>query len=176
MRFEQKHRELKQTANVSGSYKNIIHTLSIKAQLKLCYRLVSTPKPCPIGNFAKQKEIANNIYEQFFSDQCKTLLYDVEWIEIYGTKYKRGLLLTYNHDDVLPLFGIVTNIIKDEDNVYFILSVLNTICFIKHMQCYQLTQTKNQLVNVPYTNLYRHDPYLFVQKFNKYYVVVKHIL
>lgn len=46
MRSEQKHRELKLNANISGGYKNIILSLAKKSQMKLCHRLISPTKNC----------------------------------------------------------------------------------------------------------------------------------
>lgn len=66
MRSEQKHRESKMTSNVSGNFKNITQTLAIKAQLRLCYQLLSDAKERL--NFGNVTCLDETIYLNFF---CK---------------------------------------------------------------------------------------------------------
>jgi len=42
IRYEAKHKELKDAANAITSYKNIAYTLALKQQLQLAYRLLSS--------------------------------------------------------------------------------------------------------------------------------------
>lgn len=92
MRFEQKHRESKLTSKISGSFKNIIHTLAIKAQLKFCHQLLK-PLRNVLDYSLKYEEILNNDFELIkhsFSVIKKHDLLNVNSIDIRGTLYKIG--------------------------------------------------------------------------------------
>lgn len=66
MRFEQKHKESKMTSNVSCNFRNITHTLAVKAQLKLAHHLAA-PITKEYVEFGDTLDLSEQLQAQFFN-------------------------------------------------------------------------------------------------------------
>lgn len=111
MRAEQKHKQSKMTSNISCNFKNIIHTLSLKSQLKLCKHLnnFSLAKPIEYNNVKPISFLDHSIY---FTNFELSSLFSLKWFNYCGTLYKidMTLVLKWIEDTRSPLFGTVKTI------------------------------------------------------------------
>ncbi|KAE9525990.1 hypothetical protein AGLY_013932 [Aphis glycines] len=113
MRFEAKHKKLKETANYITSKKNITLTLSLKQQLQLAYRLLATTN----------NMYSINIYIYIYCP-CQNYFF-------------HGLVLSLcqEHNSMLPLFGLIKSVFVNEMNKPFaICNQFNTLYFDEHCQ------------------------------------------
>ena len=125
LRWEAKHRPLKQAAYATNSRRNLPLTLAIKHQLNLCARFLSRK---PLGekySFGVQEEV--NIKDvknyQLFHDVLPKDINEVikifSWIRISGTIYKKGMCVavTFDKDTGYPVFGrinlVMVHIVKN---------------------------------------------------------------
>lgn len=104
MKFEQYHRRSKLTSNVSGSFKNIIHTLAHKSQLKLCYLMLNSLKKSI--EFPEGSAISDDEHKDYFSLKDKNLLKHVKYATVMGIRYKPGMIVVEDAVD-LPTFGLI---------------------------------------------------------------------
>lgn len=130
MHFEQKHRESKLTSNISGSFKNIIHTLAEKSQLKLCHQLISPLRKvvtCPEGSLINEFD-----YKLFFQENNRNCIREVNFVDVKGTVYKLGMVLVIDASNI-PVFSIIEKIfVLNDQNVYYLCKKYNTLHFDKH--------------------------------------------
>ncbi|KAF2884895.1 hypothetical protein ILUMI_21266 [Ignelater luminosus] len=144
MRFESKHRESKLTANITCCRKNITRSLSLKHQLKFCFRLMASKGfdddiitgPGKSNSFT---DIVEN--ETFPSSEGYTL----KWIQIYGIKYSSNSSLTIivGSHYLMPVFGIIKKIIINKHSQVCILyTVLQTLHFDEHYHAYEVKESK----------------------------------
>lgn len=155
MRFEAKHKELKDTANSITSRKNIVYTLSLKQQLQLAF-ILSSPKsdvytiPIKIGKIIKLPQHKLKMYNtktQFVSIpfNCisdKSMF--VTWVNIKGTMYNtKNMSIIINvsdEDNLLPTFGLIKSIfITDNNKPYAIVKLFITNYFDEHYQAFNVS-------------------------------------
>lgn len=176
MKYEQFHRRSKLTANVSGSYKNIIHTLAHKSQLTFCFQILGPLKPQ--FDYAQGSAISDTDYGNFFSRTCRTSLQQVSQIVFDGIHYKPNMVIVMDSSEDFPSFAIVKRIIvcgTDIKTVYFICQKLTCLCFSRHYQSYEL-QTLSEDIAVEHTSLHTKSSGLQTRLKGALYVSFKHIL
>ena len=55
------------------------------------------------------------------------IMYRVTWIQLQGTKYAEGCVVVLDSSEVLPIFGIITNVLLIKpDEPYFVCELLQT--------------------------------------------------
>ncbi|KAK0158075.1 hypothetical protein PV327_011161, partial [Microctonus hyperodae] len=135
IRFEAKHKKLKDTAKVTTSRRNPAHTLAIKLQYQLCFRLLSThgftarfiagPVIAEELNFLEEYNEFKKISPPDFGDEVLC----VSWVELNGTMYQNGIYLRQNIDSLdlrsPSLIGkqIVTLFPAEDLDCYYIPSI-----------------------------------------------------
>jgi len=160
MRFESKHKELKETAKSITSRKNACYTLALKHQLNVAYRILSTKNKLNVNSTKlgrhisihesklteyNNSEFLNNSFN-FLTDNISF----VSWINFKGTLYNynnMSVLLQLNEDpNILPIFGLIISLFtaQDVDDTPFIVCKV-FICnyFNEHLQSYNVTLTNN---------------------------------
>jgi hypothetical protein len=148
LRYESKHQEAKMSANATTSRKDISHTLAMKHQLNICYRLLAgdglisrfdvgpgeTMDSCDLDLFIYFRDAlpAN------FMRSC----FVTNWVNVRGTEYKPNMMLKLFQRYNLPVFGYIKYILVDPDmNVCFVTLVCQVICFDSHFQAYEVDTT-----------------------------------
>ena len=63
--------------------------------------------------------------------------YRVTWIQIQGTKYVEGYVVVLDSTKILPIFGMIINILLiNSDEPYFVCEVLETEEFSSHFHSF----------------------------------------
>jgi len=146
-RFESKNRLLKLAANATCSRKNITHSLGIKEQFYLCYRLSS--KMGLIDNqklgsilFADDISLLNNffIFKNSLPANLMSKCLEVSWAEFKGIIYESGLCVVLNiSSNYLPQFGIVKHVLcNDSNNLCLIYQNLLNTGFCENLHGYEV--------------------------------------
>lgn len=154
LRWEAKHRPLKQATHATNSRKNLPLTLAIKHQLNLCARLLCRK---PLGekySFGVQEEVSIKDIKNFelFHNVLPKDLNEVikvfSWIKISGTIYKKEMCVavTFHKDTGYPVFGRINFLTycKKSDAVYFLLSMFETVDFVEHLCSYEVIEDFSQ--------------------------------
>lgn len=147
MRFEAKHRELKETAHSITSRKNITLTISMKQQLKYSYKLLAADTNAYTSNIQTGPiiSLSNELIQLYI---LKTLFLSekvnfsdndvifVSWVSIKGILYNCKnmsvvLYLCEENNYMLPSFGLIQSICITKNHLQFvnnfILSTLTSI-------------------------------------------------
>ncbi|KYQ51400.1 hypothetical protein ALC60_09501 [Trachymyrmex zeteki] len=193
IRFEAKHKNKKKEANATTSRRNITHTLCIKEQLSLCYRLM-THKGLESNNSYGMNEYVEHVslchdYILFKS----TLPYDfnnacliMKWVEVHGQTYRKGTCVVirckehYLYDS-LPVFGLVKSILRNKkDRICLICQIILTLNFDTYLHAY-VVQKSEQIECVIIDELLTPFPAILVSlgkdlTHHKLYVTLKHAL
>jgi len=149
IRFEAKHKEIKQYAKVITSRLNSPYTLALKHQLQLTHRFISNKgfeNRFSVGNILKnsiqQLDNYDNIKYTLFEDINENY-FPVSWLNINGTIYKPGMILEINTDGIFRFFGIIYYIITNTKQcVYYIYKKLDTVRFSKHVHAFEVVRTE----------------------------------
>ncbi|XP_063382362.1 uncharacterized protein LOC134668830 isoform X1 [Cydia fagiglandana] len=141
MRFEAKHKQLKQTAYNTSSKRNIPLTLMIKQQLNVAQRVhtrqgFSDRLTCgSVDNTTMIPELTNATVNGSSIRDIR-----INWVTKYGTMFKPGLIFTiFNEQEVI--FYKIVYILKLEPAIFLLCKVLINIGFNDHLQAYQLHET-----------------------------------
>ena len=138
IRFEAKHKEIKEASKVTTSRQNPSKTLAIKQQLKFCYRLVRNigfsndtffgPSKLKVKESVDFMSFQNFLSPETFSNEC------YNWIRTCGTHYECGDTLNISKNHLTASFVKIK---------YLILSDANEVSFIYQ----KLNETKNNHVS-----------------------------
>jgi len=126
-RFESKHSQLKQYANVCRSRINIEKSISLRHQLILSHTLLAGYKieepSMGKGNVSSEGE------------------YCAEYLDNFNYRLRIGSIVFIEFDSELPLFGKVSQIIASKNSpISLVLEVLNTIGFHSHYNSYEIKE------------------------------------
>jgi len=157
MRFELKHKELKETAKSITSRKNACYTLALKHQLNVAYRILSTKNKLIINSTKLGRHISINESKltqhnnsEFLNNSFNFLTDNisfVSWINFKGTLYNynnMSVLLQLSEDPyILPIFGLILSlfITQDDNEPFIVCNVFVCNYFNKHLQSYNVTLT-----------------------------------
>lgn len=157
-KFESKHSDSKKSATSTNSRRNILHTLMMKQQLQICYRLIR--KEGQTTQLDQGPKQFNGIisdceeYQYFMNDllpdfqMCSV----ISWVNFKGTKYDPGFCVVINSDD-LPIFGTISHVLINLNRkISFVLKVLETVNFEENLHAYSINVT-NTLLNLPIESL-----------------------
>lgn len=176
MLFERKHRDGKRVSNVSSSRVHITQTIAIKHQLQLANKWVSD-------------DCSNKLeYGKEYGDMTKLrMLYDVfqddnvykltNFVNIFGTIYRKSFVIVIDKTDTLLNFGLIEDIIIENNNVvFFHFELLNTEFFDTKYQAFKIKKTKKyKLIN---SNALKHYlPLAFIALGNEnFFVTLKNYI
>ncbi|KAK4872724.1 hypothetical protein RN001_014753 [Aquatica leii] len=144
LRPEGKHQELKNESKITKCRKNIPRTLSLKNQLKQCYRFMSLKGLEDKINFGKMKNIDLNNYKQCNHTLSLENFKSTSFYEINSCKYEKHtvILLDYNNDS--PIFCELIDILIhhiDFSNIYFLCSIWYSEIFNNHYKAYKIKKS-----------------------------------
>ena len=136
MRYEAKHDYFCQIANNCRNFKNICKTVAKRHQINQMYHFnskqsletfhVGPGSETTISNLSL--ECIDSVISKVPDATLLTEVFDVNWVNLGGTEYKRHIVLCYDIDD-LPSFGQVQHILIHKDIVYFVLVVWSTLYY-----------------------------------------------
>ncbi|KYM95709.1 hypothetical protein ALC62_13615, partial [Cyphomyrmex costatus] len=149
IRFEAKHKELKQTAKAVSSRRNPAYTLALKHQLQLNYRLFILNK-----GFEKRVEWGTILYESLtdidlyidFKSILPSVSFDnykcISWIKVNGTFYKPDMVLNVNNSDCK--FAKLKYIFKSDLNeILFIYKQLKVVQLNTHFYAHEIIELQS---------------------------------
>lgn len=128
MRFEAKHKEIKQNAKVVTSRRNPSYTLTLKHQLKLTYRFIKNKgfeNRFSVGVVLKDKLTQLDNYNNFknaLSEDINENYFPVSWLNINGIVYKPGMIIEVDTDGIFRFFGHIQYImiLNNDQHIYYI--------------------------------------------------------
>lgn len=174
MRYESKHKESKNTSNVSCSKVNIPYTLAVKHQLKVSYFLQNPIRDLTIGPVIPNYQFDALHYKLYFPNhECIKDITCVKWVNICGTDYTPEAILVTKIGSPNPTFGQICSIYMINETVHFLILPLVCKTFDEHYYAYEVsnaTTCKGREFVMTYNELPYKYPCLLVQKISKYYV------
>lgn len=167
IRFEAKHKELKRNANVVSSRRNISFTLSLRMQLKFCYRLLSKTGLHDTCSMGRPYAIPNN---DFKLRKVPSGSYCINWFEKNGITFNNCSVLVIDDTDS-PLFCKIVHIIVCEEHVSFLVNMLETVGFNSHLKSYEVEFGGNKCELYDHSFFVNCIPgFFFVASDNKKYI------
>ncbi|XP_066594928.1 uncharacterized protein [Prorops nasuta] len=167
LRYEAKHKDLKNISSAITSRLNASHSIAIKHQMQLNYRFlkcegfcdgfdvgcVFEKELCCILNYSTFK---HKIPENINQKNCL-----VNWATIYGTKYQPDMALIVDTNDILLTFAKIKYVLVTEDReIYFIVLNMSTISFNNHLHAYEVVESTSWEV-IKQKDLIDYSPYNF---------------
>jgi len=149
MRLESKHQRSKRLLHISGNYKNVPKSCAIRHQLAVAFRLlkpkqaeeitVGTGMTITLAELSDGHEINRCLggVGMFFE------LFNANWIEIKGVKYKPHctLLIELEPDGHVPVFMILEHIVMRDGKVWFVGEKLQTEDFSVHFHAWNVVRS-----------------------------------
>lgn len=188
MRNEGKHKELKNYTNVCMSRRNVLYSLAVKRQIAHCYRFILKESILPklvigSGNFQDirdtefsliVKESFPDIFENSFVCFC------AKWVEVKGSLYKNGMVLTYGVDEsrCWTFAEIKSIFISDRNDVIFICLPMTNLGLNAHIRGFEVVsgKSKDKLLCLSLNSLYNPFPLCVVTSpDNDKYIMPKRI-
>jgi len=157
MRFESKHKQLKETAKSITSRKNSPYTLALKHQLSLAYRVLSSNNNIIDMQFGHQITLLETTRLECSKIEFLCSPFEfledaifVSWINFKGTTYNNNMSVLIRFSDnpnILPIFGLILSIFIQTDNIPFIIcKIYENNYFDEHFQAYYNVQLTEKLL------------------------------
>lgn len=153
IRFESKHRELKQTAVTNMSRVNLSYSVGIKHQLKWCNRFNAMESILPALEIGSIQEICLMDHEKYFDFlpslpqtlKIAEVTLFVKWVNFKGSHYSKSKVLVTGRDNVMwwPTFGKIQFILLDKNIPIFVCSRLHNIGFSEHFHGYEVQESNS---------------------------------
>ncbi|XP_077275930.1 uncharacterized protein LOC143904844 [Temnothorax americanus] len=163
LRWEAKHRPLKQAAHATNSRRNLPLTLAIKHQLNLCARFLARK---PLGekySFGVQEKVNitdiknHQLFRDVLPKDLNKIIKIFSWIRISGTIYKKGICVAvmFHKDTGYPVFGRINFVTYCEksDAVYFLLCMFETVDFVEHLCSYEVIEGSSEWKFIKFDDL-----------------------
>lgn len=141
-KFESFHQISKKYANVVKSRKNIIATLALKLQLELTYRFLCRKRFTDRIEFGRTVDLSSELKIKF-SQEFSLSAHEVSFVKINGMHYKTNHAIYLCNENNDPVFGIVTNIVTDDDKrIFLVYKKCVTDGFNNHIKGYLISRPK----------------------------------
>lgn len=149
MRFEGKHKKIKENSKICTTRINSSFTLALRHQLQLCYRFLCNEgfaNHMLLGTVISKLHLIST-YECFRKLlPCDTFQnYDcVNWIIINGIKYNINAVLCINNNEINPVYGKVKHVIISPSirDVFFLYTKMITVCHCHHLSAFEVKETQ----------------------------------
>lgn len=148
IRYEAKHKQLKDIAKNINNHINLPYTLASRLQLKVAHRMMSevgTEDNVEIGKLYVLENLPAENYN-FLDDLLVSQSLYTERYKINGIQYKINDIITIDYIDENPIFGVIINILinKDNSNCSFCYKKLRTKVFDLHFRAYEVELTNDK--------------------------------
>ncbi|KAK3932764.1 LOW QUALITY PROTEIN: Glutamate racemase 2 [Frankliniella fusca] len=149
IRIEAEHKKGVAVARKSNNRINLPKTVSTRYQLDLSFRLLSgrglvqkfdcsRVQLSPLHCIPDHLLFSSVVPSEFTN---KISLPVVKWVRTNGMKYQKGSVVLISVENRIPLFGVIHSILLSENNdVSFILKLLNTEKFDLHYHSYEVSK------------------------------------
>ncbi|XP_058798086.1 uncharacterized protein LOC131668172 [Phymastichus coffea] len=166
MRFEGRHRPLKNIARATTSRTNSPKTLAIRNQLQLNYEFLvgqGFQKAIYCGKqlFVSIEFLSKfNLFKDKVSEDVKLTYTPVAWIKVNGITYnENSVLVTGIHENLVQISKIVYTLIKQESkDIMFVGQNLKIVNYSSHLCAYEVQET-NGFICVCENNLFSNAIY-----------------
>ena len=174
MRFEAKHKELKQMSSTSNNFKNVAKTVAKKHQVKQCYGFlvkqdveqrhieVLSQDVIPASMLQSAETVCAAVKCPLFAD---ITLVNAVTINGYTLRPNTCVLLEWDED--LPRFGEVQQIVTMDGTIYLSYQPCTTLYYDRHFCAYAVTSTADKLQVVQANELEDHKPVHLVQSYDE---------
>ena len=176
MRYESKHRFLKQLAIIANCKKNLLKTVSGRYLLCLAYMKLTGRLPDDIIYYDSEEL---NLYDKikYFGESnryCPIL--NVECVAYRDNYYEKGIVIVISvGDNDNLIFGKITQIFVKNSEIYLLLQPLSVVYFDEHCYAYKVEETPTKILkNVD--ELLNVGPCARLKKDGSLFVIPKHIL
>jgi hypothetical protein len=158
MRFEGKHKESTNAANIINCRKNTSLSLATKQQLKAINRSLSG-RSLDDSNVEHGPGVKIPLLHAPHLLQTKgySSIYIVEWIKVNGFKFLENYIVMVGFDDLenMPIFACIKNVyVCDFNDIYFLCSIITTEYFDSHCHAYIVNNSKETLTCINHNELY----------------------
>ncbi|KAK0134446.1 hypothetical protein N1851_029941 [Merluccius polli] len=149
MRYEGKHNYFKKQKKC---FKNLTWSLAKKHQNYMAYhwercskeRLIVGPgKKKPVSSFPAKEQLSCILSLSF----TKTVR-SVKWVKYYGTEFRTNLVICSAVLNDMPVFQKIKAIVVKDDNVFLIVTKLETVCFDEHVYAFSVSVPREELHSV----------------------------
>lgn len=144
MRFEAKHKILKEIAKSTQSRRNICHTISERYLLRESFNRNQSKFETFQDSgreITPNTSFYNDVLNRHFGN-IKSLSY-FNWYKIHNLKYKSGSVIQIGNDDDYPIFALIDFIcVFDSKDIFLAIQKLRTEYFDKHKDCHVVEFTK----------------------------------
>lgn len=126
--------------HIVNSRVNIIHTVALKIQLHLCYKIISKSGLEDRFECGDVSDVDNDT-DNAFSFWKGVEKYSVSWLKVNRTLHKPSYLIYVKNDDNNdPVFGFITNIIICKtDDIYILYKECFNHGFLNNIKCYEIS-------------------------------------
>lgn len=183
-KFESKHRKLKTIANSSSSRVFISHTISLKEQLGLCFRLDSK-RGLEFSFTAGPSHLVQTSYLEGSYKYCKALPEEfkdfcniVPWVEFNGIRYhNHSFVAVHTESDLCsPSFAQILKIVLSEKHrVCFVLKLFETRQFDELLHAYVVQETSHFICNYIHELWYPFLP-IHYQMGRKHFITLRQMI
>jgi len=174
-RFEANHQLAIQDAKATKSRRFIAHTIAVKQQLRLAYRLQTKQGLYPKLEVGSEK---SNFHFDTALPKSFNCFMQHSFANVKGTTFKRNVCVVVDaSDDDGPKFGVISDVLVNKDGeVGLVYEVLSIVSFSYHFHAYEVRKQKAKRF-VAVEDLFDHHPVLFNKATNgKLYVTLHHLL
>lgn len=172
IRFEGKHKDLKDSAKNVNNNINLPYTIATRLQLKVTHRMLSKVGLEDNIHIGKLEVLDNVLLQDYKNTNVITEQFlSTNSYKINGIEYKHHDVIAIGYVNEMPVFGIITNILihKEELTCSFWYDVLHTEIFNLHFRAYEVKYA-NSKGHIPIENLISRTPTILHRIDNKLYV------
>jgi len=174
MRFESKHQRCKKLLHISGNYKNVLKSCAYRHQHDVAFRLLDQQREmCSevvvgTGSVITLSELSDG----FEINKCLSNvgmcfeLYDANWLEVKGVRYKPGCTLVagLDADTCAPVFLNVEHIIVRDQFIWFIGEKHVGVAFISHYHAWSVERcSPREIICMHHTHITHHVPLIITK-------------
>ncbi|KAJ8673559.1 hypothetical protein QAD02_004821 [Eretmocerus hayati] len=177
MRLEAKHRELKIIATTTSSSVNLLHTISLRNQLRLAHLKLTGNMCTKVVEVEIVQDIDARVRATYFSHlQANTAIHSTDRVTYKGIEFNVGkLIVTIMGDSDTLRFGLIKDIVIVEQDVFLLLQPHTCIYFDEIRYAYHVVARDAHILedvkNIPFVH-----PCPYFNSDNSLYVVPKYIL
>lgn len=146
MRYESKHRDVRQAAISTTCKKNLLRTVCIKSQLRLAYLKISGNLDFCVSSISTKKQLSQYEKTMYFPSDIDAVVFEFKRIEHREKQYEINMIVVVEMEEcALPTFAKIVNIYVKNGEVFLLLEYFTTLFFDDH--CYGYKCIKNNVKN-----------------------------
>ncbi|XP_052130760.1 uncharacterized protein LOC127751350 [Frankliniella occidentalis] len=172
MRWESKHRELKQVARATNSRINLPYTVIMKCMLRLAYRFLSGDGLRVEFSVGSTSPVPRRIIDpegilHHFVDANEEIYNVAKWITVCGVYFTAGLAVHTAYTNGYPCFAKIEKIVYEgievgslKPKIFFVCKELVTNFFVRHVYAFDVTESRDPFFALRYEDLVSPHPFV----------------